>query len=126
MKKILIIDDSLMDRKLLSSLLKKFGIANEVLQACDGEEGFKVLSENVNDIGVILLDWQMPKVDGIAFMKTVVKVPGFNAVPIIMITASGSDDNKKQAYDANPNLSAYVVKPYRPENLIELIKPFLV
>ena len=125
MKKILIIDDSLMDRKLLSSLLKKFGIENEVMQAGDGEEGLKVLIDNVENIALIFLDWQMPKLNGIEFMKAVVKIPELNKVPIVMITASSTEENKKQAHDVNPNLAGYLVKPYKPENLVALIKPFL-
>ena len=125
MKKILIIDDSLMDRKLLSSLLKKFGLENEVLQAGDGEEGFRVLGENASDIGLIFLDWQMPKISGLDFMRAFVKVPTFSTIPIIMITASGTDENKSEAYGVNPKLAGYLVKPFRPDKLIELTKSLL-
>lgn len=123
--KILIVDDSLMDRKLTMNALKKNGIDNEVVQASNGEEGLKILSSQYKDIGLILLDWQMPQIDGIEFMKGVVNVFEVKDIPIVMITASGSEDNKKQAYGVNPKLAGYIVKPYRPEKLIETIKPFL-
>ena len=123
--KILIIDDSLMDRKLLISLIKKSGIENEILQAADGEEGLKVLSENYQNICIILLDWQMPKLNGLDFMKAVVKVPATAATPIVMVTASGSEDSKKQAMDVNPNLAGYIVKPYKAETLLEIIKKYI-
>jgi two-component system chemotaxis response regulator CheY len=126
MKKLLIIDDSLMDRKLLTSLIKKTGLENEILQAADGEEGFRILNDNVNDIGIILLDWQMPKMTGIDFMKAVGKIPTLNQVPIIMVTASGSEDSKKEAYSVNPRLAGYMVKPYKSDVLMALIKPFLI
>lgn len=120
--KILVVDDSLMDRRLTMNLLKKNEIENEVLQAGDGEEGLKVLSENYQEIGLILLDWQMPKMDGIEFMKGVVKVPEVSDIPIIMITASGSDDNKREAQEANPKLAGYIVKPYKPDDLLGIIR----
>ena len=123
--KILIVDDSLLDRKLLINVLKKNNITNDVLQAGDGDEGIRVLSANYKDIGVILLDWQMPKVDGISFMKAVVKVPEVANIPIIMITASGTEDNKRLAREANPNLAGYVVKPYKVEDLVTMIKSHL-
>ena len=73
--KILIVDDSLMDRKLLMNLLAKNGIENEILQAANGEEGLEILSSNFQDVCLILLDWQMPQMDGIEFMAGVIKVP---------------------------------------------------
>ncbi len=125
MKKILIVDDSLMDRKLLRSVLKKSGIENEIIEAVDGEEAIKLLSEYYKDVGLILLDWQMPKISGMEFMEAVMKVPLVASIPIVMITASSSEENKKQAYTVNPNLGGYVVKPYKPEKLIETILAFL-
>ncbi len=119
------IDDSLMDRKLLTNVLKKNGVSNDILEAGDGEEGLSTLSDNYEEICLILLDWQMPKMNGIEFMKGVVKVPKVASIPIVMITASGSEDNRKTAYAANPKLAGYVVKPYKPDKLIETIKPYL-
>ena len=114
-----------MDRKLLAAVLKKSGYSNEVLQAVDGEEGLRILSENYKDICLILLDWQMPKMNGLGFMEAVVNVPDVASIPIVMITASGSDDSKKKAYAVNPRLSGYIVKPYKPEYLVEIIRPFV-
>jgi CheY-like chemotaxis protein len=123
--KILIVDDSLMDRKLLTNLLRKNGIEHEILEAINGEEGIKVLSGNYRDIGLILLDWQMPKLDGIGFMKGISTVPEVSDIPIVMITASSSEENRKQAHEVNPNLAGYVVKPFRPETLVEMVRPYV-
>jgi CheY-like chemotaxis protein len=123
--KILIVDDSLIDRKLTMNLLKKNGIENEVIQAADGEKGLEALSANYKDICLVLLDWQMPNVDGIEFMGATVKVPLTASIPIIMITASGSDEDKRKAREVNPNLAAYIVKPYKPQDFIDSIKPHL-
>ena len=67
----------------------------------------------------------MPVMDGLEFMKTVMKVPEVSSIPIVMITASGSEENKNQVRSVNPNLAGYVVKPYTPNTLIETIKPYL-
>jgi two-component system, chemotaxis family, chemotaxis protein CheY len=120
--KILIVDDSLMDRKLLMNVLRKNGIEHDFLEAVNGEDGIKVLSGNYKDIGLILLDWQMPKMDGIAFMKGIRSVPEVSEIPIVMITASSSEENKKQAHEVNPNLAGYVIKPFRPETLVETVR----
>ncbi|MCA9395021.1 MAG: response regulator [Candidatus Omnitrophica bacterium] len=123
--KILIVDDSVMDRRLTINLLRKNNVTNDILEAVDGEEGLEVLSQHYKEICLILLDWQMPKMDGIEFMKGVVKVPEVASIPIVMITASGSDDSKREARDANPSLAGYVVKPFKPAELLETIQPYL-
>ena len=123
--KILVVDDSLLERKLVINILKKGGHANEILQAADGEEALKILGENYKDICLILLDWQMPKMNGLDFMRGVVKVPQVASIPIVMITASSSEENKKEVYTINPNLAGYVVKPYKAEKLLEVVNPHI-
>jgi two-component system chemotaxis response regulator CheY len=123
--KILIVDDSLMDRKIIAATLKKGGVEHEILEAQNGEEGLQTLVKNRGEIGLILLDWQMPVMDGIEFMEGVVKVPAVASIPIVMISASGSEENKKQARTVNPNLAGYVVKPYKPAELMNAVGPFL-
>lgn len=123
--KILLVDDSLLDRKLLIRVLMKSGVTQEIIQAEDGDAAMEVLAVNYSDICLILLDWQMPKVSGIELMAGMVKIPELSKIPIIMVTASGSDDNRRTAYKVNPNLAGYVVKPYKPEEITAAIKPFL-
>jgi len=106
--KILVVDDSLLDRKLLIRLFMKSGVTQEIIQAEDGEQAMEVLANNYMDIGLILLDWQMPKVSGIELMAGVVKIPELSKIPIIMVTASGSDENKRVAYHVNPHLAGFL------------------
>ena len=123
--KILVVDDSLLDRKLLIRNLMKSGISQEILQAEDGEQAMEILAVNYSDICLMLLDWQMPKVSGIELMAGMVKIPELSKMPIIMVTASGSEENRRAAHQVNPNLAGFVVKPYKPEELLAVIKPFL-
>ena len=67
----------------------------------------------------------MPKMNGIEVLEGIAKVPAVCDVPVVMVTASGSDENKKLAYSVNPKLAGYIVKPYKPDQMIEAIKPFL-
>ena len=103
----------------------KSGVTQEILQAEDGEQAMEVLATNYSDICLMLLDWQMPKVSGIELMAGVVKIPELAQIPIIMVTASGSDENKRAAYQVNPNLAGFLVKPYKPEDLLAAVNPFL-
>ena len=123
--KILVVDDSTLERKLLIALLKKSGIQSEILQAENGETALQMLGSNYKDICLILLDWQMPIMSGLEFMEGVVKVPAVANIPIVMVTASGSDDSRRQAKEINPNLAGYLIKPYKVDILLETIKPFV-
>ena len=123
--KILIVDDSDLERELLVEVLRGSGVKNDFLHAKSGEEAIQVLGHNFKDICLIMLDWQMPQMSGMEFMEGVVKVPAVAAIPIVMVTASGSDENRKKAQSVNPNLAGYIVKPYDPDSVVKVIKPFL-
>jgi two-component system chemotaxis response regulator CheY len=123
--KILVVDDSTLDRKLLIRTLMKAEISQEILQAEDGEQALEILANHHKDIGLLLLDWQMPKMSGIELMSGMMKIPVLSDIAIVMVTASGSEDNKKLARNINPNLAGYIVKPYKPEELLGIIRPYL-
>jgi two-component system chemotaxis response regulator CheY len=123
--KILIVDDSTLDRKLMMRTLVKAEVQQEILQAEDGEQALEVLANHYQEICIVLLDWQMPKMNGIELMSGMTKIPVLSSIPIVMCTASGSEDNKKLAKDINPNLAGYIVKPYKPEELLQIITPHL-
>jgi len=123
--KILVVDDSDLERELLVEILKGSGVENEFLHAKSGEEAINLLGTNFKEIGMILLDWQMPEMNGIEFMEGVVKVPAVARIPIVMVTASGTEENKKKARDVNPNLAGYVVKPYDPDELVKIVKTIM-
>ncbi|MDP2654273.1 MAG: response regulator [Candidatus Omnitrophota bacterium] len=123
--KILVVDDSDLERELLIEVLKGAGVTNEFLSARNGEEAIEVLGTRFKEIALILLDWQMPEMSGMEFMEAVVKVPVVSKTAIIMVSASGTDENKKKAKEVNPNLIGYIVKPYTPESLLAVIRPFV-
>ncbi|MFH1359853.1 MAG: response regulator [Candidatus Omnitrophota bacterium] len=123
--KILVIDDSDLERELLIEVLKGAGVKDEFLEARSGEEAIQVLGTRYKEIGLILLDWQMPEMSGMEFMEGVVKVDKVANIPIVMVTASGSEENRKKAKNINPKLAGYVVKPYTPNSILEIIKSYV-
>lgn len=124
-KKILIVDDSITDRRATIELLKENRCLGEILEAANGEEALEIISKNYNDIGLILLDWQMPKMDGIQLMKGLIKVEVTASIPIILITASGSEEAKISVRRLNPKLAGYIVKPYDSMEFIIKIFPYV-
>lgn len=124
-QKILIVDDSDLERELLIEVLKGAGVLNDFLQAKTGEEAVQILGTRYKEIGLILLDWQMPQMSGMEFMEALVKVPVVSNMPVIMVTASGTDENKRKAHQVNPSLAGYIVKPYTPETILEAIRSYV-
>lgn len=121
--KILIVDDSLLDRKLLMRVLEKGGVDCDIIQADNGEAALEIIASQYKDIKLIFLDWQMPKMSGIEVLEGVAKVPLVAHIPIIMCTASGSQENQERARSVNPNLAGYIIKPYKADEVLAAVKP---
>ena len=122
--KILIVDDSLLDRKLLSKTLINARVKNEILQADNGETALGIIAQNLDQIALMFLDYQMPTMSGVELMEGLVKIPATARIPIIMVTASSAEESKQTAYRVNPNLAGYIIKPYKPDEVITAIRPY--
>ncbi|MBF0618598.1 MAG: response regulator [Candidatus Omnitrophica bacterium] len=123
--KILIVDDSLLDRKLLSRTLVNAGVKNEIVQAENGEAALGIIAQHMGDLALIFLDYQMPNMSGIELMDGLVKIPATAGIPMVMVTASASDESKLAAYKINPKLAGYVLKPFKLDILLATIKPYV-
>ncbi len=123
--KIIIVDDSQLDRKLLSRSLVNCGVKNEILQAENAEAAMPLIIANRGYIALMFLDYQMPQMTGVELMEGLVKVPSTADIPIIMVTASASEDSRTAAYKVNPNLVGYLIKPFKPDQLLSLIRPYV-
>jgi len=123
--KILVVDDSQIDRKLLISTLQKSGIENEFLQAENGEDALEILDSQSGQICLIFLDWQLPKIDGLEVLKRVAQNPKTESLAVIMLTSSSNPESREIAHLLNPNLRAFVMKPLVPESIVEVALPHI-
>jgi len=123
--KIFVVDDSQLDRKLLMTTLQKSGVANEFLQADDGKVALEILDTESDNICLMFLDWQLPKIDGLEILKRVARNPKTESLPIIMLTSSSSPESKEIAQLLNPNLKAFVMKPLDPQKIVEVSLPHI-
>ncbi len=121
--KILVVDDSRIMRNVLKNILKEKEISEDaILEASDGEEALKLLKSNKIDL--MLLDWNMPKLNGIELVKIVRSEDELKNLPIIMVTSEAARYNVMEAIKAG--VTDYIIKPIRGEivhkKLEELLK----
>jgi CheY-like chemotaxis protein len=107
----LVVDDDMINRKLLSNILRKSGI--NVLEASNGAEAMKYL----NKADVILLDIIMPIMNGIDFIKVVRADEEYKNLPILVLT---TDDSKKEEA-MKVGATDFIIKPISPIYLMEKI-----
>jgi two-component system chemotaxis response regulator CheY len=116
-KKILVVDDSAVMRKIIMKNLKEAGFEVEFVEAGDGKEGLE--KYQAGGIDLVMTDWNMPTMDGLALVKEIRKLDPQRKTPIVMVTTEGSADKVKEAVLAGAN--NYVAKPFTPERLKEKI-----
>lgn len=106
MKICLTVDDSKVIRKLVSAMLVQLGF--EVKEAENGQEALEICNQIKPDC--ILLDWNMPVMDGLAFIKEFRKNPKNNEVKIIFCTSENDFSKIAEAMDAGSD--EYIMKPF--------------
>ncbi|WP_397476353.1 chemotaxis response regulator CheY [Pusillimonas sp.] len=105
--KILVVDDFPTMRRIIKNLLKDLGFEN-VDEAEDGVMGLEKLRNNNFDL--VVSDWNMPNMDGLAMLKTIRADPALSKMPVLMVTAEAKKENIIAA--AQAGASGYVVKPF--------------
>ena len=108
--KILIVDDSEMNREILSSIL---GDEFDILEAADGKECISVIRKYGRDIALVLLDIVMPEMDGFEVLEFMNKHEWIDDVPVIMISSEDSAASVKKAYEMG--VSDYINRPFDVE-----------
>ena len=110
--KILSVDDSKTIRLMLARLFRPF--ACEWLEAANGEEGLAAATREKPDL--IILDYNMPVMDGIAMLRKLREDPALRRTPVIMLTAESGPENL--AVVARLGVRDYLTKPFREEELL--------
>jgi chemosensory pili system protein ChpA (sensor histidine kinase/response regulator) len=117
---VMIVDDSLTVRKITSRLLTREGF--EVITAKDGLDALQMLGEHTPD--AILLDIEMPRMDGFEFAKTMKGDARMAHIPIIMITSRTAEKHRNRAQELG--IEVYLGKPYQEEELLRHLREMLV
>jgi CheY-like chemotaxis protein len=127
LKRILLVEDDLMDMELTLTALEDKKLANEVLVVHDGEEALNFLysrgSFRMRSPGnpvLILLDLKLPKVDGLGVLKQIKSDENLRMIPVVMLTSSREEQDVIESYKLGVN--AYVVKPIDFQDFVDAVK----
>lgn len=114
-KTILTVDDSASMRSMLEFTLTEAGFS--VVSAEDGEDGITKLDGTTIDM--IITDLNMPKMDGIEFIKKARAMSAYKFTPIVMLTTESEAAKKQEGKAAGAN--GWIVKPFNPDKLIAVV-----
>ncbi len=110
--RVLVVDDSSTMRRVVEQILEVLG--HEAVPAADGATALEAL-RSTDAIELILLDWNMPEMSGIQFLRTVKADPDLQQIPVIMLT---TESERRKMIDAiEAGAKHYLTKPFQPETL---------
>ena len=113
---VMIVDDSAMDRKLMHQALDELGV--NIIEAKDGLEALDMLKQN--DIDAMLVDIEMPRMDGYTLAQEVRKYNKYRKLPLIAVTSRTTKSDRVRGVEVGMN--EYITKPYTKEYLQNVIK----
>ena len=119
MSKVLIVEDSLAQRQMISDLLKGSGL--KVAVACDGVEALENLEKFNPDI--VVMDIVMPRMNGYELSRRLKSDPKTQNVPVVMCSSKGEEFDRY--WGMKQGADAYIAKPFQPVELIGTIKQLL-
>ena len=118
-KRILVIEDTENNRRILNDLLTRAGF--EVVEANDGEKGVAMAAERKPDL--ILMDIQLPIVDGYEATRRIKSDPALRGISIIAVTSYALSGDEAKARAAG--CDGYVAKPFSPREILATVREFL-
>ncbi len=119
MATILTVDDTASMRQMISFTLNSAG--HEVMEASDGKEALKIASDKAFDL--ILADINMPNMDGITLVKLLRELSDYKFTPIVILTTESQEAKRQEGKAAGA--TGWIVKPFNPEQLLNLVKKVL-
>lgn len=114
----LVIDDSRAIRMILGRTLTRFGY--EVVSAANGREALDLIHDNGLDPAVVLVDWNMPEMNGLDFVKRLRAEPRYKSVPLMMVTTETEIEQMYRALEAGAD--EYVMKPFTDDVIADKLR----
>ena len=120
-KPILLVEDDRIDAMTVQRALKDIKVANQVIIRENGEEALEYLRDEANfKPAIILLDLNMPKMNGIEFLEVAKTDDSIKKIPVIVLTTSHGEWDRLQSFDLGA--AGYMVKPVDYTQFVEVIR----
>lgn len=121
MSKVLVVEDSLPQRQMISELLKNSDLNLKVLVAVDGVEALSYIQKSCPDL--VVLDIVMPRMNGYEVCRRLKNDPKTQNVPVVMCSSKGEEFDRY--WGMKQGADAYIAKPFEPVELLGTIKQLL-
>jgi CheY-like chemotaxis protein len=120
-KPILLVEDDMIDAMTVKRALRELNVINPVVSVENGEEALEYLRDEKNEFpGIILLDLNMPRMNGIEFLKISKNDDDLKHIPVIVLTTSLEEMDRVDTF--NLGVAGYMVKPVDYKQFVEVIK----
>jgi len=116
LKKVLAVDDSTLIQQMYKMVLMRYRC--EIIQALNGQDGLDKLEKHP-DVNMMLVDINMPLMNGLEFIQKVKAAEKFKSIPIIIVSTEGKEEDTQRGLALGA--SGYVKKPFQPSDLHSLI-----
>ena len=121
--KILLIEDDMIEVMKFNRTLSKLKLNHEIIEADNGEEALKILEDKNRIPDIILLDLNMPKINGIEFLTILKNDEVLKYIPTVILTTSNNQKDLLECYKIG--VSGYVLKPLKYEDYVSKIERVL-
>jgi len=118
-KTIMVVDDALSVRGLMSMSLENAGY--QVIEANDGKDALNKISNQ--DVHLIFVDVYMPNMDGIELIKNLKANPRYRLIPIVVLSKEASPERKQEGQAVGAK--AWIVKPFKPKTILDVVKKII-
>lgn len=118
----MVVDDSIIMRNIVKNTFSEMKVSFQCLEAEDGKQALRVLE--TNDVTLVFLDWNMPGMDGIEFLKKVRSMPQYKDLPVVMVTSERGKFSVIEALQSGA--TDYIVKPVDAKIFKEKVQEILV
>jgi CheY-like chemotaxis protein len=120
-KPILLVEDDDVDAMITQRALNELKVTNELVHTVDGEDALKYLRDDGNQKPcVILLDLNMPRMNGFEFLKIAKADASLRKIPVVVLTTSDADEGVVESFDLG--VAGYIVKPVSYKQFVEAMR----